>query len=230
MHFLLKILHTTDGGRTWKNIGSMVPTNQALMYINSVVQFSDPFTGWLEVEAPGEGTKLYMTRDSGKTWTPVTLPSSTNLIQLPQRPLPQFFDSRDGVSVVIYADKDLWYRYASYVTHDGGRTWTGPAPTANNVRTPPGGARWSFLDMNHWWFCGGASGGHIAPFYVTSDSGQHWSVLPQHDLAGVEQFGFISQKIGWAIASSRAAPDAYHLYETTNGGSTWSRVKYTVAI
>ena len=65
-----EVLHTMDGGRTWKNVRGMPKTAN--------VQFSDSNHGWARIN---KGTyidrpdcRIYYTIDGGKSWKPARMP------------------------------------------------------------------------------------------------------------------------------------------------------------
>jgi photosystem II stability/assembly factor-like uncharacterized protein len=59
----------------------------------------------------------------------------------------------------------------------------------------------------------------LAGFMHTSDAGQHWNVLPANSVQVVEWFEFLDPSRGWALAGESAGVS---LYETTDGGATWT--------
>ena len=178
-----RVLGTTDGGRTWKTLGSWPDT-----YLNDIF-FIDRQTGW----AVGKIGCLLRTTDGGKTWTLDRLPTDRDLNQI------GFVDKRRGWAVgdkqgVFRTDDGgrSWKRLLSgrgslYSLHfersgegwvcgdagivlhttDGGESWTPqPAPTHETLRAI------TFLDKNR-----GLTGGEQGQVFLTKDGGKSWRAV-----------------------------------------------------
>ena len=93
------ILHTEDGGKTWKKEES--GTNKSLR----AVSFCDPNTGWI---AGGGGTIIH-TENGGKSWIVQRTGVTEDLLTI------KFIDCKRGFAAGVFATLLL--------TDDGGRTW-----------------------------------------------------------------------------------------------------------
>ena len=162
---------TVDGGRTWK-------------VLRSFRQFEDPGASGPLFWSPTDGSMYYnggdgivflVTRDSGATWGPVSLPvvkAQQDLhvtAALALSPELTMFNQGDGLLALHpYPSSgpfDPPLRKVLYVTatSDGGAHWS----PAKLIRLPePGGV--VFLDSQRWLMAGDRS------VYFTSDEGGHW--------------------------------------------------------
>jgi Rv2525c-like, glycoside hydrolase-like domain/Immune inhibitor A-like, MAM domain len=108
------LFSTSDGGATWTRLPAPP--------LGDPVRFISATDGWL---AGGpRGDQLYVTRDGGHSWQPVTLtrPAGLHAGARVQYRLPAFDNSRDGVIAASYT----WSEGAAvalYQTHDSGLTW-----------------------------------------------------------------------------------------------------------
>ena len=214
----VSLYQTTDGGATWALKYSIDPSqpNNTLPFSGhkNGMTFRDPSTGWVGGYVPSPGTVyLYKTTNGGVTWSQQSLAlppgyeaSDINLTA------PTFFSSSDGVLPVWMsrgADRDLF----TYVTHDGGNTWTRSAGVAlrsgsTDFTSTNDGYAWSpggFLQSTH---NAGASWGQVMPNLNFGDN--------------VPQIDFVSTTTGWVLQNS--VNGSTPLYRTTDGGATWTLV------
>ena len=110
-------------------------------------------------------------------------------------------------------------------SEDGGATWMEAAERILGAALD----EMSFVDANHGWIVGRQSvGGGWRPFLLaTTDGGASWArraIDPDEDNSGmVAELRFDSPEHGYAILERPAgADDPYELYETYNGGRSWS--------
>lgn len=107
---------------------------------------------------------------------------------------------------------------------DGGKTWSEPAPRIEGAALD----QVQFSDFQHGW----ASGVMEEPlardpfFLVSADGGKTWRNRPvfhETHYGSIQQFWFDSAKSGQLILErSQGAASAYEIYETANGGDTWT--------
>lgn len=160
-------------------------------------------------------------------------PSSTPAPYSPDTPSPAKIDaplveSPSLVSIHFLNSLDGWGVTEAQVvrTNDGGITWY-------NV-TPPGlteagyGVVTDVLDNGHVWLLlpDYDNYPHTGTLYRTSDGGLSWTSMPS-PFSGAD-ISFLDEQNGWALADLGvgAGSNAVSIYQTTDGGSTWSQ-KYT---
>ncbi|GER88244.1 hypothetical protein KDW_24060 [Dictyobacter vulcani] len=218
----IAVLSTLDGGQDWIQINNVDQPNTSnantlpLAGDKTGLSFSDINQGWITGTTAGDKTPFfYHTKDGGNTWKQQTLtaPNESTIRTFP----PMFSTQNDGVMPAELADNG--HAALIYTTHDGGVTWNNSAPNTSITATV------SFIDGNQGWAVGSDNkGGSI---YSTRDSGKTWDHLSQlgGDVVNVSSLQFITTNNGWAIGSTKA--DTTQLYQTTNGGKTWSPVTTT---
>jgi photosystem II stability/assembly factor-like uncharacterized protein len=182
------LMNTKDGGERWSRVTVRGADVDARL-VRAV--FKNGGLAWTF----GEGGAIYSTRDFGKSWTKLTVPTRHLLLG------GTFVDEHRGW--VVGAGATILQ------TSDGGDTWhLSRLAGAEGVRF---NAAW-FVDNRTGWAVG--SGGAI---YRTLDGGRTW--LPQEsgvtsDLLDVR---FIDNLEGWAVGNEGAV-----LY-TNDGGQHWDR-------
>ena len=224
------ILHTSDGGATWKTVSVTSSTHNSPTALpfggdKSGISFVSATTGWATgfSEAPNF-VWLYMTHDSGATWQHQSIPLAGNAGhgQIATMP-PVFFTATDGILPVILAGLTNPTTII-YVTHNGGRSWNATAP----VSIGPSAQTIDFVDATHGWVADNTDDVRSNQYtkstvYRTSDGGQHWAHYTVKLSADMETLDFASPTQGWATDSRQT------LYQTTNGGQTWTKETPTAA-
>jgi hypothetical protein len=137
--------------------------------------------------------------------------------------------SAEGVGSTIFVAGDLHTVTTTLygvllMTGDGGKTWTEPSPRIEGSALD----QVQFPDLQHGW----ASGVMEQPlardpfFLVTQDGGKTWRKNPLFNetrYGSIQQFWFDSPKTGQLILErSQGRASLYEMYETSNGGDTWS--------
>ena len=212
------VLATADGGASW----SVVATVQ-LQHGSLGAEFtaSDDSTLWAggQGEAKINHPLLAVSRDSGKTWSEVTLPGLEGVwagdgAWWMTEP-PTFLDPSTGFVTVTDGDSAAASGTEFFGTTDGGRTWT-----RENMRV--GFYTADFIDASHWVAANGTT------LTFTSDGGRTWqAVWPNGMAAGAGlpagtfvALVFLDPNDGFATYRPDGAADDY-LYRTSNGGISW---------
>jgi photosystem II stability/assembly factor-like uncharacterized protein len=233
------VYRSVDGGMHWAQIAHGQPgeTNDtAAGHLPSrcdkaAVSFVSATTGWLTGSCAGGDPVFYVTHDGGSTWRVQHLPIpnvTPGYIQdcNGEVTAPTFTTSRDGwlrMSCVVESGP----RDILYVTHDAGSTWAAhnlPEDYAN-ILTGAG--------INYW-FAGNSGPGGAPPVRVmhSHDDGVTWQdFTPAFDFRNMISLTFVDSGNGWAsVIKTRDANDnvmTTDLFRTTDGGKTWSRLRYT---
>jgi hypothetical protein len=215
---------TADGGLTWSQLASAREGDgSALATLGlgcsmSGLTFINLSNGWLTWDcnsgigppgSPRAPSMVAVTRDGGRTWQPVDLPSFPSASDYCSVQAPVFTSSQ-GVLPSYCGGVG-----AVYATGDGGRTWS-------LRKAPFFSQKTVFADAKTGWAF--ASGG--TDLYRTTDGGSNWAVVkrfaPEQNAIGLS---FVDTKVGFAM-TSRYAPDGKSgystMWKTTDGGQTWS--------
>jgi photosystem II stability/assembly factor-like uncharacterized protein len=234
---------TTDGGRTWQQIASIVDAG-LISSLPLQLDFIDPLHGWFMGPKPGPALGLYSTDDGGEHWNPVAVHSgpqdagctgmafisvSTGWIVCnwnltvgvpprdrsgPAPATPPVFSDASGSTLLV--------------THDGGVTWVDQPlpvpPRSQGLFDPP-----VFFDQAHGII--ELDLADLETLLVTSDGGATWSrgSLPGTPPLARGPADFIDATHGWVVAGSspelgKNLPDL-SLYRTDDGGANWVRVQ-----
>jgi photosystem II stability/assembly factor-like uncharacterized protein len=218
------LLATTDGGKTWRYLGT-VP-------FAGSVRFLDPVHG-LAVDAADtrRAAELYRTTDGGLTWRPVALPSVAGTAAgSATYDAPQVLDATHAVAAAWLATGISSARtVVIYATDDGGRTWQArraPAdPNAAHYSVPP--FPFSAATSADWAL-------YIGPTrYRTRDAGRTWAAdQPSPVWLQVLQLTVVSDRQEWALVMhqtchpslgpSTGVCSARTLTSTIDGGAHWT--------
>jgi photosystem II stability/assembly factor-like uncharacterized protein len=240
----LNLYDTHDGGASWSpilitapNLESGLPAGTVhLCSICGDSLYYDPARAVITygdlASDPGGAVRLAVSTDLGLHWKDLKLPlpDQTYADGLVAPKSPVFFGN-DGllpVSIGKYgADGSLAYSVlAMYVTHDGGQSWSqAPAVLENNVGFFDNVQVLSMQDA--FVRCGN-------DLCSTHDGAQTWVTLPaslEFDInhnsgTYVFQYQLISPTGGWAVVSDGTN---YQLWQSMDGGATWTKLSPTLA-
>jgi photosystem II stability/assembly factor-like uncharacterized protein len=186
------IAYTLDGGQTWtvkKIKGLMVDTLPQNIFPWPNLLFVSGSTGYITT-----GKGLYMTTDTGNTWTIV---------------------NTHPVEAACFTNANTGFAYYPYdsitKTTDGGKSWQpvvvlpipGSPMTINNRALH----LLRFTDDLHGWF---SDGFNIAG---TKDGGQSWQLLHTFQFQGYTDIKMLSNKLGYICGHT--------IMKTTDGGNSW---------
>jgi photosystem II stability/assembly factor-like uncharacterized protein len=237
------LFHTTDSGAHWNltriDIKAEFGLDLARGLTDTVgnvdhtlygqVVFNDSANGWF---LPIPSWNIYVTHDGGATWHRQSIPRPIGV----QSDWGAFVDEvylfPNGIDGVLSmhvrhagligpaGPQSAPYRYV-YTTSDGGDHWSNPTyPPAVDVGYVD--VSIAFIDATHWigWPQPTVMGPTpVGGFMHTSDAGRHWDVLPASSLQVVESFEFLDPLRGWVVGAQSAG---LSLYETTDGGASWT--------
>jgi photosystem II stability/assembly factor-like uncharacterized protein len=218
------IYRTTNGGGTWREVSVARPDNapnaaKVLPFSGDKqgISFVNDSTGWVAGTIPKSDTVwLYVTHDGGSTWQPqfLSLPSNVKGAQITTLP-PRFFSSSSGILPVLFLASNGARTADFYQTTDGGTTWksTSTLTLSSVIR--------SFINLNQGWVTDDTN------LYMTQNGGHSWTQLnPNMSLKGVTHLDFVTNQIGYAISGAKNGSP--FLLQTTDGGNSWTTVKYSV--
>jgi photosystem II stability/assembly factor-like uncharacterized protein len=220
------LLHTTDSGRKWTEVGSF-PNGVGEAWVS----FLNNRQGWVAIGNGAAGgsssVTIYATSDAGAHWAVVS--RSMSLMGKPGTPEnPGNCGDTGLIALGTLRGPVLWLTGASNIapcvleSTDGGRRWAGAGPFDPSVGW--GGEAWPPV------FSSGASGalavwygtahGSVMAVYSTRDHGatwvQHLTPSPKFELMDVVA------STTWFAATGTT------IYRTTNGGASWSSVPASV--
>lgn len=232
-HVAVGVLHTSDGGATWKVISvsddktQNNPTAIPFFGDKSGISFVNDTTGWVTGSSAIEHFAwLYITHDGGVTWQHQSIPLPADASQLSTLP-PVFFNATDGILPAIIPRQNGPNIDIIYTTQDGGANWssTGLVPVHT---TSTADVISDFVDAMHGWIVSNTSDVKSLQYikstvYSTSDGGESWTQYDVKLSADITMIDFTSPTQGWAMDSSG------FLYQTMNSGQTWTKVTPTVA-
>jgi photosystem II stability/assembly factor-like uncharacterized protein len=207
----IAILHTTDGGKTWKRQRSGV-----MNFTFWNVDMIDAKKGWIVTGIGKEHPDGHwnVTTDGGKQWR---FPPQAYL--RPLRPLYDvcFVDAKHGWCVGYRGKITLQGAFVDMLklekdgpvlhTSDGGNTWE-----VQNPGIPVGSflCGVSFVDEKMGWVVG--EKGRI---YHTTDSGKTWKQQKSGTKKTLRDVAFLDKKTGCAVG------DGGTILTTTDGGKKW---------
>jgi photosystem II stability/assembly factor-like uncharacterized protein len=217
-------LRTTDGGSTWNS--AQVPGATDLDF-RDVEAFSAN-EAYLLAAGPGEQSRIYKTRDGGKTWAL----QFTNHDPKGFLDCMAFWDEKHGIAVgdpLPTASGEV--KFELIATNDGGSHWE-MLPQESLPPAIPGegafaasGTCIATQGRKNAWF---VTGGKAARVFRTADRGLHWQVSEAPIAHGAESAGIFSiafrdHKHGVIVGGDYKLPTqgGANIAFTSDGGRTW---------
>ena len=213
---------TTDGGRSW--LPSTVAGTDSLDFRD--VHAVDANVAYLMSAGPGPNSRIYKTRDAGKTWK----------LQF-TNPHPEgffnglaFWDVEHGIAVGDPVDDRLFI----IITEDGGASWTRvsaealPATRDGEYGFAASGTGVALHGSSRVWI---ATGGAAARVFRSTDRGRTWAVAPTPIISGEPSAGIFSVAFrdsanGIVVGSDYRRPRQAEasVARTSDGGQTWALI------
>ena len=195
---ITELVSTADGGLNWTNLPRPPGISQ--------IVFRSQTEGWASGVDPAQPA-LYSTSDGGRTWTEHRLPVHIEPMEgKPWLTVPRVILIPERGVIALILD-------TAYASFDGGDTW-------RLLVRPPAASYYevAFVDATHWWAMQ-----QDGALYKTSDSGQTWDRVAQHQLEGVRfVIGIIDSKHAWVQFLTRSPRQASGLALTSDGGVHWT--------
>lgn len=122
-HQALRIFLTSDGGETWREIGT--PYSQHISMLTGA-GFSSENIGFISYRYyEDSGPDIWWTSDGGETWNKLAVELPEDLKQYNFTPQSPRFDGLNGIYPVVAMSHDPEYETTIYLyTDDGGMTWS----------------------------------------------------------------------------------------------------------
>jgi photosystem II stability/assembly factor-like uncharacterized protein len=208
---------TSDGGLHWSRVASASSADGSVLGTIAIacgatgIAFSSITTGWLAWDCTqgngpnlpqGNGPEVAVTRDGGRTWASVSLPSAPNSCGA----TPPIFSSKAGVLQLSCQGNAVVYR-----TADAGQTWTAGQREITTQVDFVNGTTGFYFDFDR--------AKKVTTLYRSTSGGADWVVAGSGLFPGrnVISIQFIDETTGFASVSN--SPVAW---VTRDGGKTWS--------
>jgi len=216
-----RVVHSTDGGRTWKL--DSIPTGSTLDL--RAIAASSATVAWSLSAGPAEqGQAQIFHTDDGARWNKQfeTTQHGVFLDAL------AFWDAQHGIALSDPVGGELFI----LATDDGGKTWARVAATGATAVLPgeaafaASGTCLTVQGESNVWI--GTGGGPRARVFRSSDRGRSWTVAdtPIHagnSAAGIFSVAFADAEHGVAVGGEYSKPkQAFdNVAVTSDGGRTW---------
>ncbi len=219
------VYKTTDGGRTWRNVGLRDTSQIGKVYVDPadanlvyVAAIGHPY-------GPNQERGVFRSKDGGRTWQKILYVNdktgAADIVADPANPRIMYASTWQ----VLRTPWDI-YEFGPgsgiYKTTDGGDTWT---VLKNGLpKTPMGkiGIAVSPVDSNRVWATIGGDDGGI---YLSDDAGQSWKLINGSFEMHSRQYYY-----GHIFADPKERDTVYtfvakDFYKSSDGGETWTRLQ-----
>ena len=222
-----RVYRTDDSGDHWKQIWRKQGTYvRSLNFVNREVGFLGNIGAGYYANVP-DSQPLYMTRDGGKHWRPVTERSGDKITGICAIDVLKI----DGKLVAIRAGGRVGGPAAMMESFDGGKSWRGRdmRPVTGMILDI------KFVDANTGFIAGSSEAAEDkarARILKTNDGGKTWRTVFESSRANDNNWklAFPSAATGYATIMSYQAPDNEsrgYVAKTQDGGETWQRQTVT---
>ena len=214
-------LRSLDNGQTWS--ASSVPGAEALDFRD--VEALDADTALLLSAGPGEQSRIYKTKDGGKSWAL----QFTNHDPKGFFDCMAFWDREHGIALGDPIDK----KFQLLATNDGGNSWNSiphisiPAAIEGEGAFAASGTCIAVQGKRNAWF---VTGGKAARVFRSADRGHTWKAVEvaimHGDSAGVFSIAFRDRLHGAIAGGDYKKPDqgGANIALTDDGGAAWKLV------
>jgi len=235
---------TTDGGKTWRVVAQRnFPPNGSTPGAPSAtcgkqdLSFLDSRTGWLTGGCTG-GITFDVTTDGGVTWKAQRLnpPPGGNFATVCgggpcTLTAPRFVSPPVGADTALFASLGYMVLHDTgvypgrswlYTSHDHGQSWTihRLPGLQTGIAMVTGSVGFASVETVN---SAGAVDSAAPWFYRTDDAGQSWTPVTTNVQVPYASLDCVSALRCWALSVSQTDSSS-RLFETTNGGQTWSQV------
>ncbi|MGE5354101.1 MAG: YCF48-related protein [Acidobacteriota bacterium] len=194
------IAKTTDGGNTWK---AVLSDTTDVTQISYGIYFFNELMGYVVGKTGTRVDAIYKTTDGGQSWD-----IKTNIIMANLKDV-AFGDENRG-AVVAEGLKGLY-------TADGGKTWTASKFNGVPLGKTPHVLKISFLSPTDAVAVGNAC------MFKSTDGGVNWNYVATDGLIQtLTGLTFWDQSNGWAVGTNNATPYKTGIYQTSDGGTSWT--------
>jgi photosystem II stability/assembly factor-like uncharacterized protein len=179
---------------------------------------------------------VFFTKDGGQTWRDVTPPqpdagagaSITALGYFPNASTAHVAYGPPADSSGVPPFIQVW------TTNDSGATWTYGSIDTSIVSGEAFSPYYlNFADSQHGWlmvFLGGGMNHAYVALFMTIDGGATWTdILDPYTVNDIQSFSktgmvFVDPQTGWLTRDAQGVDPTPHIFRTTDGGVTWTRL------
>ena len=215
---------TDNGCNGWMKVPTPANTRYSV--------FNDTKTGYALTVEPGQGYRIYQTRDGGRSW------AAKLKVKAASTAGGQIYSKDNQVWAILYGDSGMsQVSYSLYGSTDQGSHWKrviaqdtaggGPAPgsgkaTVSSGPAQPGGhpGNMQLYGKETAILAGGSPAGGMVSIGVTYDGGNTWKNIKPSVNGFDARISFVNAKTGWMAVTSATKAS---IYSTQDGGATWSR-------
>jgi photosystem II stability/assembly factor-like uncharacterized protein len=238
------ILHTSDGGNTWKDV-TPPESGQSNSFKTALEYFEDASSAWVLYDfdianASAGAPILWHTTDAGTNWTAASTISIMDMMEFFDPGFFSFVDQTHGW-LLVHVGAGMMHDWVYlFATNDGGLTWS-------SLFDPTNSTLWQSCSKTGMAFNTATSGiitgdcqGVAAGVYLfqTNDGGVNWSevTLPdpaqapgiftdQNQACGSYNPAFLDNMHGFLQVDCKnfnTSVSQSYLYKTSDGGVSWS--------
>jgi photosystem II stability/assembly factor-like uncharacterized protein len=212
-----RVLRTADGGATWAVAGALTGVSET-----STLQFFDDHQGLVIDAGPTLGLRVSSTADAGAHWQTVTAPATVGAVRSAS-----FTSMSEGW--LLTGPPDIGATMSVYHTSDGGHSWALLSGPATQPLLASLGAKGTiqFASPQNGWIEAFEADPTKETLLATHDGGHTWQTVdlpppPGASMAGKRLTAYMPSLFGQDGAMLAGLNGTMYLYETHDGGRTWS--------